>query len=123
MAKKSTSESSKRYYSSYNPEAKRMERLGRHLKKHPNDTQANSAMDNPKVRRKKPINKDGWLSRDMLQKLGFYDTNRKTAMHLDHYNPKTVAWMLSIMKKAEKRRVHETHYASKESRKKGGNAR
>ena len=65
------SESNKQYFNAYNPEKQREKRLQRHLKKHPNDAQASSAK--PTVRRKKPLNKGGWLTREMSARvyLGF----------------------------------------------------
>ncbi len=69
----------------------------------------------------RPSNKEGgWLTRDMSVK-DFYDD--KKGPKLDETSPKVIAWMRSIMKRAEKQYQHEKNYASKESRKKGGNAR
>lgn len=63
MAKKQRSEANKRYYSSYNGTKQREKRLKRHMKNHPNDVQSSKA--SPVYRRRKPLNKGGWLTRQM----------------------------------------------------------
>jgi len=120
-SKGNNSVSSKQYYNTYNYEAQRRKRLERHLKRQPNDEQAQAALKNIHHRGPRPSNKEGgWLTRDMSVK-DFYDD--KKGPKLDETSPKVIAWMRSIMKRAEKQYQHEKNYASKESRKKGGNAR
>jgi len=115
--------SDKAYYSRYDSVAARRRRIERHLKNQPNDEQAKAALKNLRHRGPKPSNNDhGWLTREQTQ-LGFYDTDKKKAVHLDQANPKVLAWMRSIIKKAEKQHQHEKNYATKAERKKGGNAR
>lgn len=115
------SASDKAYYSSYNYEAQRRKRLERHLKRQPNDEQAQTALKNIHHRGPRPSNnKGGWMTRSMMI-FDFYDD--KKGPKLDNVSPKTLAWMRSIMKKAEKQHQHEKNYAPKAERKKGGNAR
>ncbi|MDX1532687.1 MAG: hypothetical protein R3230_00615 [Nitrosopumilaceae archaeon] len=66
-SKKKTSAANTRYFNAYNPEKQRKARLARHLKRHPNDAQANKA--STKNRRKAPLNKLGWLTREMANKI------------------------------------------------------
>lgn len=62
-SKKTKSDSDKRYFAAYNDTKQRQKRLDRHLRKHPNDVQAKKAK--PVYRRKSPVNKGGWLNREM----------------------------------------------------------
>ena len=62
-SKKTKSDSDKRYFAAYNDIKQRQKRKDRHLRKHPNDGQAKKAK--PAHRRTKPLNKGGWLNRQM----------------------------------------------------------
>lgn len=122
MASKGRNSASyKAYYNSYNYEAQRRKRLERHLKRQPNDEQAQAALKNIHHRGPRPSNNEGgWMTRNMMI-FDFYDD--KKGPKLDNTSPKVLAWMRSIMKKAEKQHQHEKNYATKAERKKGGNAR
>jgi|AntRauTorcE11897_2_1112592.scaffolds.fasta_scaffold00424_27 hypothetical protein len=66
-SKKKPSDSAKRYYAGYDPVKQREMRLKRHMKKHPNDGQAEKAK--PVFRRRKPLTKGGWLNRQMAKEI------------------------------------------------------
>jgi len=56
----------KQYYSSYNYEKNRKDRLQRHLNKHPEDAQAKAALKNIHHRGPRPsTSKMGWIDRSM----------------------------------------------------------
>lgn len=119
-SKGNNSVSSKAYYAKYDPTKQRRKRLERHLKKQPNDKQAQEALKDPKLRGPKPSKKEnGWLTHEMT-KMGFNDTDNKKSIRIEHVNPKMVAWVRSIMKKAEAQHQHNLHYAPKSERAKGG---
>lgn len=63
QSKKTKSESDKRYFNGYNGEKQREKRLKRHMKNHPSDVQASKA--SPVYRRRKPLNKGGWVTRQV----------------------------------------------------------
>ena len=119
---RSASASHKAYYAKYDPIAARRRRIERHLKRQPNDVQAQAALKDLKNRRQKPQNENGWLTREMTQ-LGFYDTDKRKANFLDQHSPKTIAWLRSIIRKSEAKHRHSMNYAPKAERQKGGKAR
>ena len=119
-----SSVSDKAYYSGYNPQAQRRKRLERHLKRHPEDVQAQEALKDPQLRAPKvPNNQNGWFTRDMAVMEFIPHKNGKPVKVVEHVNPKMVAWVRSVMKKAEAQHQHQLHYASKEDRKQGGQKR
>lgn len=120
-SKGNNSASSKAYYGSYNPAKQRAKRLERHLKKHPNDVQAQNALSNPQLRGPKPSNnKNGWLTRDMLVSDFTPAKNGKPIKVTERVDAKMVAWVRSIMKRSAAKAQHEKNYATKEQRKQGG---
>lgn len=112
-----SSASYKAYYARYDSVAARRRRLERHLKRQPNDEQAKSALSNLKHRGPRPGTEGGWMQRGSAN-LGFYDS--KKGPKLDTVNPKTLAWMQRIIRKAEAQHQHDLNYKSKEERAKGG---
>ena len=61
--KKVRSDSSKQYFNTYNYEANRKRRLQKLAKEQPENEQIKNALKNIHYRRKKPINKLGWIDR------------------------------------------------------------
>lgn len=94
------SNSDKAYYGAYNYDAQRRKRLTRHLKKQPNDEQAQEAVKAKsfKHRGPRPPNKpDGWVTRDMIPA----DFNSKKGASNFTHSPKDLAFIRRVMRKGE----------------------
>lgn len=96
MAKRNQSASDKAHASQYanRYEANRRRKLEAHLRKQPNDEQAQAALKNITYRRKKPGTQGGWVAKHLRETPLFKGVTGRKSL-------KYCGWVLAQMKRGE----------------------
>lgn len=105
MAKKTTSESKKNYFKTYNYDKNRRIKLERLLAKQPENKQIQKALDNIHYRRKTPKTVNGWVFSQKNSSIFENISGKEDAM--------SRAFVQSIIAKTNRELKHKAEFGSK----------